>query len=283
MEIVNKIIEIRKKTNSARADKKTIGLVPTMGALHEGHISLIKTAVKTCDFVVVSIFVNPTQFGEGEDFNEYPRDLQSDSEICEKEGVELIFAPTADDMYPQKQLSWITVEQLTKNLCGASRSGHFRGVCTICTKLFNIIQPDIAFFGQKDFQQAVVIKRMVADLNMPLEIQVCPTVRESNGLAVSSRNQYLSPEQMQNALLIYESLCECKKLYEQGVTDTAKLRSKIEEVLKTADDIEIDYINLVDTENLEHIRTAGSTDTLAAVAVKIGSTRLIDNIILESS
>lgn len=281
MEIISEIEQIRKKLDSVRSGNK-IGFVPTMGAIHRGHTALIKTAVSECDFVVVSIFVNPTQFGEGEDFDQYPRDLQSDAHICEKEGVDLIFAPKTSQMYPHRQLTWVDVESLTQKLCGASRPGHFRGVCTVCTKLFNIIQPDIAFFGQKDAQQAVVIKRMVADLNIPLHIRTCPIVRDDDGLATSSRNKYLTAGQRKEALLIYKSLCECRKMFEQGVKDASQLERKIEEILSAGDTLEIDYIELVDAETLEHISEASSKDVLVAVAAKVGETRLIDNIILES-
>jgi len=282
MKIISEIKKLRKEITSARREDKKTGFVPTMGAIHKGHLSLIKAAVESCDFVIVSIFVNPTQFGEGEDFQQYPRELNSDAEICEKEGVDLIFAPSTEQMYPRKQLTWVNVESLSEGLCGASRPGHFRGVCTVCTKLFNIVQPDVAFFGQKDAQQAVVIKRMVADLNIPLKIEVCPVVRDEDGLATSSRNKYLSDEQRKDALLIYKSLCECRKLYEQGVKDTNRLRGKIEEVLGTSRAVEIDYITLVDAETLEQVSKVSGRNVLAAVAAKVGDTCLIDNIILES-
>jgi pantoate--beta-alanine ligase len=282
VEIISEIKQVREKSASVKSDNKKIGFVPTMGAIHKGHISLIKAAVSECDFVVVSIFVNPTQFGEGEDFNQYPRDLQSDTDICEKEGVDLVFAPKTSRMYPRRQLTWVDVESLTDKLCGACRPGHFRGVCTVCTKLFNIIQPDVAFFGQKDAQQAVVIKRMVADLNIPLEIRTCPIVRDEDGLATSSRNKYLTSEQRNDALLLYKSLCECRKMFEQGVKDPSRLKGKIEEILNSGNSVEIDYISLVDAETLEHITTVNGRTILVAVAAKVGETRLIDNIILES-
>ena len=199
MEVAKTIESVRNLVKAARSRKKKIGLVPTMGALHIGHISLVEAAVKDYDFVVVSIFVNPTQFGPGEDFEKYPRPLEADLEICKKTGVDVVFNPAPEQMYPQKNLTWVTVEKLTEPLCGMSRPGHFRGVTTVCTKLFNIVEPDVAYFGQKDAQQAIVIKRMVADLNMPLKIIVCPTVREQSGLAVSSRNQYLSEQQKYDA------------------------------------------------------------------------------------
>jgi len=195
MEVVRTIESVRDLVKTARSRGKKIGLVPTMGALHIGHISLIKAAVKGCDFVVVSIFVNPTQFSPGEDFERYPRPIDADMEICKEAGVDVVFTPTTEQMYQKENLTWVNVEKLTEQLCGRCRPGYFRGVTTVCAKLFNIVGSDFAYFGQKDAQQAIVIKRMVADLNMPLEIVVCPTVRERDGLAVSSRNQYLTEQQ----------------------------------------------------------------------------------------
>ena len=191
-----------------------------MGALHAGHISLIEAAKRKCDFVVVSIFVNPTQFGPGEDFQKYPRPLKTDLQLCRKAGVDLVFAPTAKEMYSSENLTWVDVEKLTEPLCGRFRPGHFRGVATVCAKLFNIVLPDIAFFGQKDAQQAIVIKRMVADLNMPLKIVICPTIREKSGLALSSRNQYLTDQQKQDAAAIYKSLQKCRQLIKSGVRNS---------------------------------------------------------------
>ena len=195
-----------------------------MGALHVGHISLIKAAVKKSDFVVVSIFVNPTQFGPKEDFKKYPRPFKTDLDICKKYGVALVFAPTTLEMYGAESLTWVTVERLTSPLCGKFRPGHFRGVTTVCAKLFNIIQPDVALFGQKDAQQAVVIKKMVTDLKMPLKIVVCPTVREPDGLAVSSRNKYLTAQQRADVTAIYESLAKCRELIRAGVTKSPQSR-----------------------------------------------------------
>ncbi|MBA7690668.1 Pantothenate synthetase [subsurface metagenome] len=206
MEVAETIESIRSVVKTVRSGGKIIGLVPTMGALHIGHISLIEAAVDKCDFVVVSIFVNPTQFVPGEDLEKYPRPLEADLEICRKAGVDAVFAPTPGQIYPGENLTWVNVEKLTEPLCGQFRPGHFRGVVTVCAKLFNIVAPDIAFFGQKDAQQAIVIKRMVADLNMPLEIVICPTVRRPDGLAVSSRNKYLTEEQKKDATYVYKSL-----------------------------------------------------------------------------
>jgi len=252
-----------------------------MGALHIAHISLIEAAIKECDFVVVSIFVNPTQFVPGEDFEKYPRPLEADLKICEKAGVDVVFAPTPEQMYPSENITWVNVGKLTETLCGRSRPGHFRGVTTVCAKLFNIVAPDIAFFGQKDAQQAVVIRRMVADLNMPLKIVVCPTVREPNGLAVSSRNQYLTDQQKQDATYIYKSLQKCREMIEAGTTDTETITAEMRKILGQAPLIQIEYASIVNAETLQSIdRITGKV--LAAVAVRIGPARLIDNILVDA-
>jgi pantoate--beta-alanine ligase len=281
MEIVKTIESVRTLVKSTRDKGKRTGLVPTMGALHIGHISLLETAVKECDFVVVSIFVNPTQFGPGEDFKKYPRPFDEDLEICKKAGVDVVFAPEPATLYPDENLTWVNVEKLTEPLCGRFRPGHFRGVATVCAKLFNIVAPDAAFFGQKDGQQALVIKRMVADLNMPLEIVICPTVRQPNGLAVSSRNKYLTEQQRKDAACIYESLQKCRQLIKAGVTDTQKIITGMREILSRPSSIEIQYVSIVDAETLQNVdKIAGKI--LAAVAVKIGHARLIDNILVDS-
>ncbi len=289
MEIAKTIESVRQLVKAARSKGKNIGLVPTMGALHIGHISLIEAAVKQCDFVVVSIFVNPTQFGPGEDFEKYPRPLDADLKICRKAGVDVVFVPTQEQMYPSENLTWVNVEKLTESLCGQSRPIHFRGVTTVCAKLFNIVAPDVAFFGQKDVQQAIVIKRMVADLNMPLEIVICPTVRRPDGLAVSSRNKYLTEEQKKDATLIYKSLQKCREMIDAGTTDSEMIIAEMRKILSQAPSIEIEYISIVDAETLQTIdphtclptgRRGGKV--LAAVAVQIGSARLIDNILVDS-
>jgi pantoate--beta-alanine ligase len=282
MEAAETIESVRKLIKAARDKGKKIGLVPTMGALHIGHISLIEAAVKSCDFVVVSIFVNPTQFGPGEDFEKYPRPLDTDLEICKKTGVNVVFAPTTEQMYPDKILTWVNVEKLTEPLCGRSRPGHFRGVTTVCAKLFNIVTPDVAFFGQKDAQQAIVIRRMVADLNMPLEIVVCPTVREPDGLAVSSRNKYLDKQHRQDATYIYKSLIKCREIVKAGKIDTGEIIAEMQKVLKQKPSIEIEYISIVDCDSLEALETIIGK-ALVAVAVKIGPARLIDNIIIDTN
>jgi pantoate--beta-alanine ligase len=282
MEVAETIESVRALVKAVRGEGKRIGFVPTMGALHIGHISLIEAAVKDCDFVVVSIFVNPTQFGPAEDFEKYPRPLEADLEICKKAGVDVVFNPAPEQMYPTENITWVNVEKLTETLCGRFRTGHFRGVTTVCTKLFNIVAPDTAFFGQKDAQQAVAIKRMVADLNMPLEIIVCPTVRENNGLAVSSRNKYLSEEQKKDATLIYKSLQKCRRMIEGETTESEIIIAEMRNILTQAPSIEIEYVSIVDAETLQHLdKTVGKI--LAAVAVRIGPARLIDNIIVDVS
>lgn len=282
MEVTKTIESVRSLVKAARREAKKIGLVPTMGALHIGHISLIETAVKECDFVVVSIFVNPTQFGPTEDFEKYPRPLEADLEICKKAGIDIVFAPATEQMYPRENFTSVNVEKLTEQLCGRSRPGHFRGVATICAKLFNIVQPDIAYFGQKDSQQAIVIKKMVADLNMPLRIAICPTVREPDGLAVSSRNQYLTKEQKKEATYIYKSLQKAQEMIDAGITDCETIIRQMYSILNQAPSIKIEYVSVVDAETVQNIdQIAGKV--LVAVAARIGLARLIDNILVDAS
>jgi len=281
VEIAETTESVRVRISAARAEGKKIGLIPTMGALHSGHISLIEAAAGQCDYIVVSIFVNPTQFGAGEDFEKYPRRLNTDLEICAANGVDLVFAPSADEMYKSENLTWVTVEKLTEPLCGRFRPGHFRGVTTVCAKLFNIVTCDVAFFGWKDAQQAIVIKRMVEDLKLPLEIVVCPTVREPDGLAVSSRNRYLSGEQREQAASIYKALQKCEQMVRAGVKEAEVVIKEMRDILTASRGIEIQYIDIVDVDTLEGLeRVEGRA--LVAVAVKIGSTRLIDNIFVET-
>jgi len=279
MESATTIEQVRQSVAAARTAGKRIGFVPTMGALHAGHVSLIEAAIGRCGYVVVSIFVNPTQFGPGEDFDKYPRDLEADMSICKQAGVDLIFAPSASKMYQKENITWVSVDKLTLNLCGKFRPGHFRGVTTVCAKLFNIVQPDIAFFGQKDAQQALVIKRMVADLNMPLQIVVCPTVREPDGLAVSSRNKYLSAEERKDAVLLSAALAECEKLVAAGQRSCEALIEAMRKIISESSKAQIEYISIVDTETLADIDVIEGR-ALVALAVKIGSTRLIDNVII---
>ncbi len=282
MEIAKTIEQVRNLVKAARSEGKRVGFVPTMGALHIGHISLIDRAVEDCDFVVVSIFVNPTQFVPGEDFEKYPRPIDDDLKICEEHSVDLVFNPTPKEMYRQENFTWVNVEKLTEPLCGKSRPGHFRGVTTVCAKLFNIVLPDVAYFGQKDAQQAIVIKRMVADLNMPVEIVICPTVREPDGLAISSRNQYLSPQQRKDATAIYKSLQRCQELVNTGVKDSKKIIAEMQKILRQEPSIKIEYISIVDAEMLQNLdQIAGKV--LVAIAAKIGPARLIDNILIDKS
>jgi pantoate--beta-alanine ligase len=280
MEVVETIEKTKKIIAKAKAAGKKIGFVPTMGALHEGHFSLIKAARQQCNFVVASIFVNPAQFGPGEDLDKYPRLFDADIKACKDLGVDVVFTPTVAQMYPQKNLTWVDVEKLTESLCGKSRPGHFRGVATVCAKLFNIIQPDIVFLGQKDAQQAIVLQRMVADLNMPLKIVVCPTVRETDGLAASSRNKYLSAAQRKDAALVYAALQEAELFIKAGRRKSSELISEMEKILKISGQIKIDYINIVDAQTLDNLDEVKGK-VLLALAVKIGSTRLIDNIVID--
>ncbi len=281
MHLAKTIAEIRACVALARKAGKTVGFVPTMGALHEGHASLILAAGKRCDYVVVSIFVNPTQFGPSEDLNKYPRPFEKDLAICEKHGVDAVFAPQAREMYPRENLTWVNVEKLTERLCGEFRPGHFRGVATVCAKLFNIVCPDVAFFGQKDAQQALVIRRMVADLNMPLEIVVCPTVREPDGLAMSSRNQYLSPGERKDATRIYQSLEQCRALIEAGERSVDVLRGRMCDILRQMPATKIEYVSLSDAQTLEELGQVRGR-VLVAVAVRMKSARLIDNILVDT-
>lgn len=282
MQIAKTIAEIRLFVAQARAAGKTVGFVPTMGALHVGHASLIDAAARRCDYVVVSIFVNPTQFGPGEDFERYPRPFEKDVELCEKHGTHAIFAPTPAEMYPRNNLTWVTVDKLTEPLCGRSRPGHFRGVATVCTKLFNIVGADAAFFGQKDAQQVAVIQRMVADLNVPMEIVVCPTVREPDGLATSSRNRYLSPQERDQAPVIYRALQRCRELVGGGERDAARIAEEMQEVLREVPAFRVEYVSIVDAASLEPVDRLQSK-TLVAMAGRLGSTRLIDNIVVDTT
>jgi pantoate--beta-alanine ligase len=263
-----------------RNQGKTLGLVPTMGALHEGHLSLVRAARAKVDVVAASIFVNPTQFGPNEDFTRYPRNLDTDCALLEREGVDVVFAPSAEEMYPIAAVTWVTVEGLSDRLCGKSRPGHFRGVATVVAKLFNIVEPDVAFFGQKDAAQVAVIKRMVRDLNFPVAIEVCPIVRESDGLALSSRNAYLSPDERKMALVLHASLQRAQKVFESGERDSARLVSEAQKAFVWQPAARLDYFEIVDPDDLEPITTVNQR-SLVAVAAFVGNTRLIDNILLE--
>ena len=276
---------------------KQLGLVPTMGALHDGHLSLVRAAKAKCDVVALSIFVNPAQFGPQEDFTRYPRDLKKDCELLEREGVDIVFAPSVEEMYPERApllatearngapsnsdlTTWVTVEGLSDRLCGKSRPGHFRGVATVVAKLFNIVEPDVAFFGQKDAAQVAVIKRMVRDLDMPVQIEVCPIVREADGLAMSSRNAYLSADERKMALVLHASLQRAQKLFQDGNRDAAKISAEAKKAFVWQPAVKLDYFEIVDPETLEPVEKI-ERRTLVAVAGFVGNTRLIDNILLE--
>jgi pantoate--beta-alanine ligase len=274
------VAEVRRAVAAARRRELTVGLVPTMGALHEGHASLIRAARAETGFVAVSIFVNPTQFDPNEDFNRYPRPLEQDLEACGREGVDLAFVPEPAAVYPPSFRTFVEVHGLQEVLCGASRPGHFRGVATVVLKLFNIVQPDVAYFGQKDAQQARIIRQMVHDLDVPAEIRVCPIVREPDGLALSSRNQYLDPEQRRHATVLHRALAEARRLVEAGERDTAVVRRALAERLASAPGAAVDYAAVVDYDTLQPVeRLRGQV--LIAVAVKFGGTRLIDNAMVE--
>jgi pantoate--beta-alanine ligase len=276
-------MEIIKTISAARKARRqlggSIGFVPTMGCLHEGHLSLVKRARQENSTVVVSIFVNPTQFGQSEDFREYPRDLDRDLKMLEGEKTDIVFVPSAEEMYPDGFNSWVDVEGVTERLEGASRRGHFRGVATVCFKLFNIVQPTRAYFGQKDAQQAVVITRMVNDLNMGLEIVVAPTVRESDGLAMSSRNTYLGPREREAAPVLFQALSLAEGLWRGGERDAAKIRREMTALIQKEPLARIDYVSIADASTLEELKKI-DRPALVSLAVEIGRTRLIDNITL---
>ncbi|MFX4263531.1 pantoate--beta-alanine ligase [Pelotomaculum propionicicum] len=279
MRIFHTIAEIREFVRQARADGHSIGLVPTMGYLHEGHLELMSQAKKQCDTVIISIFVNPAQFGPGEDLASYPRDLDRDAGMAETVGVDAIFNPGVEEIYPSGYCTYVDVERITDRLCGASRPGHFRGVATVVTKLFNIVKPDYAFFGQKDAQQVLVIKRMATDLNMEVEVVTVPTVRERDGLAMSSRNIYLDPAQRQAALSLNRSLKRAAAEVRAGERDAAKIRQLVIDIIKAEPLAEIDYVEIYSHPDLEPVE-AIKGPALLALAVKMGRARLIDNIIL---
>jgi len=278
---IETIAGLRSVLEEARSRGATVGLVPTMGALHEGHLALIRKARSENDLVAVSIFVNPTQFVAGEDRETYPRDLARDLQLARSAGADLVFGPPVEEMYPKGFSTWVEVEGLTQGLCGASRPGHFRGVCTVVAKLFNICRPDRAYFGEKDAQQLAVIKKMVSDLDIPLAIVPCPTVRESDGLALSSRNVRLSPEARAQAPVLYRALSAALTLVENGERDARRLNDEICAVLAEADLAKIDYVEIVDADDLVPVDVLAGP-CLIALAVWFGKTRLIDNITVEA-
>lgn len=279
MKVVHSIDEMRSISSATSHMARSIGLVPTMGCLHEGHMSLVHIAAQRSDLVVVSIFVNPTQFGEGEDLEAYPRDLKGDLISCETGHVDVVFAPSVEEMYAGTHSVYVEEVSLSGGLCGESRPHHFKGVITVVAKLFNIVRPDIAVFGQKDAQQVRVIQRMVRDLNFQVDIIKGRIVREEDGLAMSSRNAYLSTDQRQQALGIYESLCAARDAYEGGMRGVSDIRELIQKVIGTRSMVSIEYVELVDDETLDRVDRVDKP-TLIAVAATVGKTRLIDNVVL---
>lgn len=280
MQILHTPDEMHKLVSAARREGKSIGLVPTMGFFHAGHLSLMQQARKDNDLVVVSVFVNPTQFGPSEDFKTYPRDMDHDARLAESVGVDVIFNPSPEEMYPEGYSTYVEVERFSKGLCGASRPGHFRGVATVCLKLMNITGPDRAYFGMKDYQQLRVVQRMAADLNLCVQIVPMPIFREPDGLAMSSRNTYLNPAERRAALILKKALEYAQRLIDEGVTSADELRIRVVEFVSTEPLAQIDYVEAVDPDTLDCIKTLDHNAVLA-LAVKIGNTRLIDNTILK--
>lgn len=277
MQVAKTVREVRAWTKIAREDGKTIGFVPTMGYFHEGHLSLMRRAKTECDLCVVSLFVNPTQFGPHEDYQRYPRDFARDAAMAESVGVDLLFAPEVEEMYPPGYQTYVEVTEVTRRLEGAARPGHFRGVATVCAKLFNIVQADRAYFGKKDYQQLKVIQRLVRDLNLPVEIVPCETVREPDGLAMSSRNVYLKPEERQAATVLYRALCAGRDAILAGERDGAKVQRLIEQVIATEPLVQPEYVDVANAESLEPLE-ALQGEVLLSLAARVGIARLIDNV-----
>jgi pantoate--beta-alanine ligase len=280
VELADSISAQRVRLAPLRREAKTIGLVPTMGALHVGHVELIRRARRECGCVAVSIFVNPIQFDRKDDFERYPRPVADDMRVCEQEGVDIVFAPNAGEMYPRPQRSFVEVEALTEHLCGKFRPGHFRGVATVVAKLFHIVEPDRAYFGEKDAQQLAVIRRMAADLNLPLTIVEVPTVRESDGLAVSSRNVYLNAEQRRSAAVLFQALTAAREQVAQGHREAAAIKQVGLAVLARQPDVRVEYFEVVDSDEMQPVESIDRPVRIAA-AVWVGTTRLIDNILVE--
>jgi pantoate--beta-alanine ligase len=279
LKIYTSIDEMRSASRAARQSGRRLGLVPTMGALHEGHLSLVRAARSSADIVAASIFVNPTQFGPNEDLAKYPRSFERDRDLLQSEGVELLFAPSVEEMYSAGAVTWVTVEELSNKLDGRSRPRHFRGVTTVVSKLFHIVEPDVAFFGQKDAAQVAIIRRMVRDLNLPVHITVCPIVREPDGLAMSSRNAYLDPEQRKEALVLQRSLLVVQQLIEQGENSAGNLIVAGRQEFADKPSVRLDYFEIVNPDTLDPIQ-AIEDHALIAVAAYVGSTRLIDNLLI---
>lgn len=282
MEIITTVREMKQRVAAWRADDLSIGLTPTMGALHEGHMSLMERAVAECDRVVTSVFVNPLQFGPGEDYEAYPRNLERDAAIARSKGVDVVFHPRVEEMYPPSYNTYVVMETLTDSLCGAKRPGHFRGVCTVVTKLFNIIEPDRAYFGQKDAQQLAIIKRMVSDLNMKVDVVACPIVREADGLAKSSRNAYLNDEERRAARCLSRAIFAAQAAIEGGERDVATIKDKLSSIIAAESRARIDYVEVVSLDTMEPVERLGQAG-LVAIAVYMGSTRLIDNYLFDFS
>ena len=281
MKLVDSISRMSTFAKMLKKEGKSIGFVPTMGYLHNGHMSLVNAAKKHTDVVVMSIFVNPIQFGPKEDFERYPRDLKRDEQLASEAGVDVIFYPSAKEMYPEGYATFVNVERLTDGLCGASRPGHFRGVTTVVVKLFGIVKPDVAYFGQKDAQQAAVIRKMAQDLNMGVEVKIMPIVREKDGLAMSSRNTYLSELERKDALGLYQSLKKAESLVTGGETDAKRIIKIMKEAIAARPAVKIEYISIVDAKELVELETI-TKEALIAVAARVGKTRLIDNIIVKA-
>jgi pantoate--beta-alanine ligase len=279
LKIYTSIDEMHSASRAARQAGRRLGLVPTMGALHEGHLSLVRAARSSADIVAATIFVNPTQFGPNEDLAKYPRSFERDRNLLQSEGVELLFAPSVEEMYPAGAVTWVTVEELSNKLDGRSRPGHFRGVTTVVSKLFHIVEPDVAFFGQKDAAQVAIIRRMVRDLNLPVHITVCPIVREPDGLAMSSRNAYLDPEQRKEALVLQRSLLVVQQLIEQGESSASNLIVAGRQEFADKPSVRLDYFEIVNPDTLDPIQ-AIEDHALIAVAAYVGGTRLIDNLLI---
>ena len=280
MEIITTVADMKARVAEWKAEGLTVGLTPTMGALHEGHMSLMEAARNACDKVVTSVFVNPIQFGPNEDYDNYPRDLEHDAAIAESKGVDVVFHPSVEEMYPPNYNTYVVMETLTDTLCGAKRPGHFRGVCTVVNKLMNIVQPDMAFFGQKDAQQLAIIKRMVADLNMNVTVVGCPIVREEDGLAKSSRNAYLSAEERTAALCLSRAIFAAQEAIENGERNARAITKLVTDTIEAEPMSRIDYVEVVDLANMQPVETLGEAG-LVAIAVYIGSTRLIDNYLFD--
>jgi len=282
MKVLETVAQMRAACDALKRDGKRLGFVPTMGALHAGHLSLVQAARRQCQAVAASIFVNPTQFGPNEDFSKYPRTFDRDQQLLEAEKVALLFAPSVEEMYPPGSKTFVHVEEMSKKLCGKSRPGHFRGVTTVVNKLFNIVEPDLAFFGQKDAAQCAILRRMVRDLAMSVEIIVCPIIREPDGLALSSRNAYLSPAERKQATILHRALMRVQSLADKGEHSSEKLIAAARDVFAEQPGVRVDYVEIVDRDTLDPVPDV-SRGALVAVAAFVGSTRLIDNIVLTAA